>query len=177
MGLPGITPACAGKTDYLACRHRNRKDHPRVCGENNMCTNERKLCKGSPPRVRGKPCWKAQGCTAPRITPACAGKTILAVFPSVAAEDHPRVCGENGKSFFKALLEGGSPPRVRGKRLIAMLTSTPAMDHPRVCGENTLRTNHNLSESGSPPRVRGKQRLGGLREMADRITPACAGKT
>ena len=156
MGLPGITPACAGKTDYLACRHRNRKDHPRVCGENNMCTNERKLCKGSPPRVRGKPCWKAQGCTAPRITPACAGKTILAVFPSVAAEDHPRVCGENGKSFFKALLEGGSPPRVRGKRLIAMLTSTPAMDHPRVCGENTLRTNHNLSESGSPPRVRGK---------------------
>ena len=50
----GITPACAGKTAFQGVPVRLPWDHPRVCGENNMCTNERKLCKGSPPRVRGK---------------------------------------------------------------------------------------------------------------------------
>ena len=49
-----ITPACAGKTpegDPLSLRKR---DHPRVCGENNRCHAVGVDYIGSPPRVRGK---------------------------------------------------------------------------------------------------------------------------
>ena len=73
-----------------------------------------------------------------------------------AAEDHPRVCGENRVSFNFGNRYLGSPPRVRGKpgQLPAnsgALGITPACagkteivaekvgvdrDHPRVCGEN-----------------------------------------
>ena len=46
-----------------------------------------------------------------------------------------------------------------------------------MCGENHRARQVRSKFAGSPPRVRGKQKLGGSREMADRITPACAGKT
>ena len=73
-------------------------------------------------------------------------------------EDHPRVCGENAGSIFRAISSAGSPPRVRGKlffsaRASARARITPACagktsrdslpsagkkDHPRVCGENMM---------------------------------------
>ena len=90
-----ITPACAGKTRHFRPSQSLCEDHPRVCGENATTTNSCSSPQGSPPRVRGKPCWKAQGCTAPRITPACAGKTEAHPRLPLSPEDHPRVCGEN----------------------------------------------------------------------------------
>ena len=112
-------------------------------------------------------------------------------------EDHPRACGENGKSFFKALLEGGSPPRVRGKlrhewRILVRRGITPACagktlsspslmrgakDHPRVCGENRLSLRGKHTKAGSPPRVRGKHHVIDFAKVIIGITPACAGKT
>ena len=50
-------------------------------------------------------------------------------------------------------------------------------DHPRVCGENTALILQTQNEKGSPPRVRGKLNVGHMDSWADRITPACAGKT
>ena len=50
-----ITPACAGKTEYMRTRVRFLKDHPRVCGENTCWGNRWHCTRGSPPRVRGKP--------------------------------------------------------------------------------------------------------------------------
>ena len=49
-----ITPACAGKTEYMRTRVRFLKDHPRVCGENFMLSKDSTPGPGSPPRVRGK---------------------------------------------------------------------------------------------------------------------------
>ena len=107
------------------------------------------------------------------------------------------MCGEN--AFFRtvAILQCGSPPRVRGKRKIppcadeirritpahAGKTSRPSppwrapADHPRACGENFTRWTEAEDDTGSPPRMRGKQaqRFRALRKV--RITPAHAGKT
>ena len=51
-----------------------------------------------------------------RITPACAGKTILQIVGESDIEDHPRLRGENQQSFMKATAVLGSPPLARGKR-------------------------------------------------------------
>ena len=46
-----------------------------------------------------------------------------------------------------------------------------------MCGENTILPRRRYARRGSPPRVRGKHRfITNVRE-ANRITPACAGKT
>ena len=71
-----ITPACAGKTHRRKGESDRTQDHPRVCGENRVFSGRRARQQGSPPRVRGKPRQAASLLTEPRITPACAGKTL-----------------------------------------------------------------------------------------------------
>ena len=90
-----ITPACAGKTEYMRTRVRFLKDHPRVCGENFMLSKDSTPGPGSPPRVRGKRRKNNIPLLHVGITPACAGKTVSVNFVTTAVEDHPRVCGEN----------------------------------------------------------------------------------
>ena len=112
-----------------------------------------------------------------RITPACAGKTSEDWNPYELVTDHPRVCGENGRTEWDALREDGSPPRVRGKLFVtacgfSFSRITPACaaktmrlscsqglwpDHPRVCGENIEIVETPVLNIGSPPRVRGKR--------------------
>ena len=72
----GITPACAGNRPRLFCFLRAIRDHPRVCGEQDLM-NILLLCKiGSPPRVRGTAPPRPAGTGRKRITPACAGNSI-----------------------------------------------------------------------------------------------------
>ena len=110
-----ITPACAGKTLTERTGDNAGKDHPRVCGENEKMPVRFSQGRGSPPRVRGKlyPADKKQ--KGIRITPACAGKTLLLRRSSGVSQDHPRVCGENLLYQLVASPWQGSPPRVRGK--------------------------------------------------------------
>ena len=72
-----ITPACAGKTFSASKRLGKNTDHPRVCGENRMHSLSPLQSNGSPPRVRGKQLPAGRLPASPRITPACAGKTLL----------------------------------------------------------------------------------------------------
>ena len=72
-----------------------KKDHPRVCGENAMRPEKIFRDLGSPPRVRGKPPISPAPAPGRRITPACAGKTVLPGAENAVEEDHPRVCREN----------------------------------------------------------------------------------
>ena len=46
-----------------------------------------------------------------------------------------------------------------------------------MCGKNNLRSGMSMPFVGSPPRVREKLTIEGKEALADRITPACAGKT
>ena len=107
------------------------------------------------------------------------------------------MCGENRNALQCKRYMLGSPPRVRGKPMscsdfVLSLRITPACagktdklyrvsalreDHPRVCGENRAKLCVLKDFQGSPPRVRGKHALAVPVRGADRITPACAGKT
>ena len=167
-----------------------------MCGEKFAELSEEEWQLGSPPRVRGKAFLAIHRQVIQWITPACAGKSMHMSFWWGIKEDHPRVCGEKSPCnlFWDAFQ--GSPPRVRGKaawfcRCGLPIGITPACagksvffdlfciitkDHPRVCGEKCS-TNHRIyPESGSPPRVRGKADQAKEAALADRITPACAGK-
>ena len=192
-----ITPACAGKTESSAPVSGRFTDHPRVCGENDIYLRGSTRFRGSPPRVRGKPAHLYVPKAAPRITPACAGKTDSGSGAGSAGTDHPRVCGENRLDYADLWTYGGSPPRVRGKQaflsrrgLWARITPACAgktrsvtsvlpssSDHPRVCGENCSFAFLTSVYFGSPPRVRGKPRSAPVKIQPRRITPACAGKT
>ena len=151
-----ITPACAGKTVPFVKQRKCKEDHPRVCGENVKWYFVTHKTIGSPPRVRGKLVIAIYTHSYGRITPACAGKTNIALGENIDAEDHPRVCGENLAPSPIDYAIRGSPPRVRGKRgqhlscdFLCRITPAcagktsgtwrpglSARDHPRVCGEN-----------------------------------------
>ena len=132
-----------------------------------------------------------------RITPACAGNSPAARASPRVFRDHPRVCGEQALSPSPANRRLGSPPRVRGTAICHYFLQppyriTPACagnrsglywidaileDHPRVCGEQALVLSGCDSGDGSPPRVRGTVIHGGLGNVNDGITPACAGNS
>ena len=54
VGLVGITPARAGKSEEMASSAPLLRDHPRACGEKVARDPVLDLAAGSPPRVRGK---------------------------------------------------------------------------------------------------------------------------
>ena len=70
-----ITPAHAGKTPMRFDGLRGLRDHPRACGENPVAEPHGREERGSPPRMRGKLAFRAEGDRYVRITPAHAGKT------------------------------------------------------------------------------------------------------
>ena len=47
--------------------------------------------------MRGKLAFIASSTTLIRITPAYAGKTVMALVDITPLQDHPRVCGENAR--------------------------------------------------------------------------------
>ena len=116
-GVAGIriTPACAGKTKEIYNITEPSRDHPRVCGENQIFLTGARFVRGSPPRVRGKLIHLSGFHSSQGITPACAGKTEYDGKPTLATRDHPRVCGENSEANVSSSFAQGSPPRVRGK--------------------------------------------------------------
>ena len=172
-----ITPACAGRRIPFLTLNFRGKDHPRVCGEKSFCVIPKSAILGSPPRVRGEEQKKSVTQRKKRITPACAGRSLLRAVAVSVREDHPRVCGEKVSYELKSGAVHGSPPRVRGEVASERLRRvgvgiTPAcagrrvaercdyrcsQDHPRVCGEKTFK-------------------LGSV-EALSRITPACAGRS
>ena len=114
--MPGLIPACAGKTGTGRASWMHGRAHPRVCGENRRRRPFRPGRRGSSPRVRGKPSHAMDGWFSIGLIPACAGKTYPQASTATFARAHPRVCGENT-----------TPAK-----------STPASRaHPRVCGENS----------------------------------------
>ena len=168
-----------------------------MCGEN----AHRSVCAfgyfGSSPRVRGKPAWATRAGVHSGLIPARAGKTIKTPTVTKLCRAHPRVCGENYDKVKAEFFAEGSSPRVRGKQpagrqpppglglipACAGKTSSYAQTasgtraHPRVCGENLESQSDKVHDAGSSPRVRGKHRDFRRCSDAERLIPACAGKT
>ena len=76
IGLPGITPACAGKRVFPPGCLCSPRDHPRVRGEKHLSGSVYKANGGSPPRARGKAEGNCISNFRYGITPACAGKRL-----------------------------------------------------------------------------------------------------
>ena len=74
VGGLGITPACAGKSDFPAPEAVPALDHPRLRGEKHQYENYDNIEVGSPPLARGKVHSLQAATNQIRITPACAGK-------------------------------------------------------------------------------------------------------
>ena len=145
--------------------------------------------------MRGTGFLQAFRCLPTRITPACAGNSLLPWMCQEPDKDHPRVCGEQTSGRITFASWCGSPPRVRGTELnlyehYGLIRITPACagnracmlhpaagykDHPRVCGEQNIIKANYPKNTGSPPRVRGTVFPSFAKTLCHRITPACAG--
>ena len=100
IALGGITPACAGKSSKALGASFSTPDHPRLRGEKILFGIKAFMVAGSPPLARGKESISASYRGAYRITPACAGKSILLNSYYNGVRDHPRLRGEKfAKSF------------------------------------------------------------------------------
>ena len=175
---------------------RQRKDHPRICGEKSLLVCRFALSRGSPPHMRGKVFLRALCEDFAGITPAYAGKRFVSLSAPSRCQDHPRICGEKFNDVCSPVAVKGSPPHMRGKGpvvsiILAEHRITPAYagkrprcssrtlsqpDHPRICGEK-LSVDFLIEDSlGSPPHMRGKAVNRHFPEPRFGITPAYAGK-
>ena len=127
-----------------------------------MCGEQLRLCGGvlfhggSPPRVRGTAPASMGTPPSSRITPACAGNSLMYVCMYVC-------------------MSVGITPACAGNSSGCASPKSTYRDHPRVCGEQYRNITPILNKTGSPPRVRGTEGCKSYDGNARRITPACAG--
>ena len=114
--LVGLIPAGAGKTTASSEQRKQRRAHPRRCGENTGTLDPSSSQFGSSPQVRGKRRAIRTVYYVCGLIPAGAGKTLYTQGQEGIQGAHPRRCGEN--CGFASLLRfsQGSSPQVRGKR-------------------------------------------------------------
>ncbi len=152
------------------------EDHPRIRGENTDPELPHPGTAGSPPHTRGKSAASSSCVIPSRITPAYAGKIVVPLAQKAIEADHPRIRGENSRTYSPPSSVIGSPPHTRGKFFVAEGESleiriTPAYagkippasgstaeraDHPRIRGENPSKILDSKIGKGSPPHTRGK---------------------
>ena len=147
-----------------------------MCGEKMAWTPKYAARAGSPPRVRGKGCGiPCIGCCI-RITPACAGKSVIIWNRwHIHRGSPPRVRGKDGAGMDVTGAKGITPA-CAGKSQRNGWSRRPRQDHPRVCGEKATDASPATMPTKSPPRVRGKGVVGDIHVFHVGITPACAGK-
>ena len=167
---PGIIPACAGNTFFVAIHLVKNWDHPRMRGEH--------MSPSKPPWI-------------------CAGNTRTASSPSISTRDHPRMRGEHLALGVVRIQVGGSSPHARGTRhdrssLESVVGIIPAcagntevqvggeygfVDHPRMRGEHAGDGDRHAGLPGSSPHARGTLRVVASLIVLAGIIPACAGNT
>ena len=155
--LPGITPACAGKTVWSINGFIAVSDHPRMRGEDWLANQDQQNRTGSPPHARGRQ------------------KSSSASHSQRA--DHPRMRGEDWMTIFAMLTVEGITPACAGKTADFEANTREDKDHPRMRGEDNGAFGLIIQITGSPPHARGRHRSRHRVKRDSRITPACAGKT
>ena len=152
----GITPAYAGKSLIPVFFGGRFEDHPRLCGEKHSTLVIRSRRLGSPPPMRGKAFAPSGILTMTRITPAYAGKRVLAAGHTPVVRDHPRLCGEKNVEPKRTDQKFRITPAYAGKRCGVLSKKAMTKDHPRLCGEKVRQSRTCGSGQGSPPPMRGK---------------------
>ena len=108
-------PAHAGKTAPPAPDVEHSQEYPRVCGENGSTAPWPGSCRGTSPRMRGKPFQVPVVVAHVGNILAYAGKTRWHCACSRSSSEHPRVCGENAARAASVKPLVGTSPRMRGK--------------------------------------------------------------
>ncbi len=193
----GITPACAGPTLLVHVYIKFLRDHPRMRGAHSSSTAQIPSSLGSPPHARGPLVDLDSQCSLSRITPACAGPTLILMSNTIPTWDHPRMRGAHHQDQVLRRPSRGSPPHARGpprvcydKRKCCGITPACAgptlrfdfcrlggRDHPRMRGAHFFTSGFCILMIGSPPHARGPHSTIVLITGLFRITPACAGPT
>ena len=148
----GIIPAYAGNTTSYHLFRRDRRDHPRVCGEHCHCNRIQPRTEGSSPRMRGTLGHVHQWLPQLGIIPAYAGNTDERV-------------------------RSGIIPAYAGNTWQTLRVESSARDHPRVCGEHMYEADVMKPSPGSSPRMRGTLVLNISLFLSTGIIPAYAGNT
>ena len=191
-GSPPLARGTAPSSRYSV---RKAGDHPRLRGEQAIYHVQTQQFLGSPPLARGTANTKFVPDDTFGITPACAGNRIFSIALRPAAQDHPRLRGEQIAGLYAYPSMLGSPPLARGTvapLVIWIISSgiTPACagnscrmrvsfsasrDHPRLRGEQISSSIFSFRIAGSPPLARGTADTTTISAPVYRITPACAG--
>ena len=152
-----ITPACAGKSIYRKVWALLFQDHPRLRGEKLITPLRYYYCIGSPPLARGKEIIAATPKQGVRITPACAGKSVLPLVFGTFGWDHPRLRGEKKRGLFCTQNLVGSPPLARGKGT-PITTSKPTTGITPACAGKRQFSEKCFCIAEDHPRLRGEKR-------------------
>ena len=153
----GSSPHVRGALVFVSLPVAGVGDHPRMCGEHQLCE---------------RPHVQQLG-----IIPACAGSTSRMASPavySVGSSPHVRGALNAARAEIQAR---GIIPACAGSTRRRRTARRPSWDHPRMCGEHTMPLRCPAFKVGSSPHVRGAHGHE-VRVVSDMgIIPACAGST
>ena len=195
--LIGIIPAYAGNTYPWQQRTPVLRDHPRICGEHVLGSDDHVSGTGSSPHMRGTLKTGFSTIGSGGIIPAYAGNTAWIGIRAGSTVDHPRICGEHSAASCICSSSSGSSPHMRGTRSAGANSSwrrgiipayagntvsppmgtRPRQDHPRICGEHVMCLCFLPPSVGSSPHMRGTLNPHVQLRPQSGIIPAYAGNT
>ena len=131
-----ITPAYAGKRSVFVSVDHSTEDHPRLRGEKFVGGKVAHGGRGSPPLTRGKAAIPVCFIAEVGITPAYAGKRMVADWRHEIDKDHPRLRGEKvfGPFGWQRTHERITPAYAGKSHLFGIYFGF-GEDHPRLRGE------------------------------------------
>ena len=97
---------------------QERKEHPRLRGEDGYRGRSMKEMEGTPPPARGRRSSMATLPANAGNTPACAGKTVEGFTLDRREREHPRLRGEDRGIANRHRLAMGTPPPARGRHFL-----------------------------------------------------------
>ena len=150
-----------GKVFPRPFRGPSSRDHPRLCGEKKTPPTAIRHSLGSPPPMRGKASVRLHTILSGGITPAYAGKSLVADQHPFGYRGSPPPMRGKGRSLFRRIRQFGITPAYAGKSLVPCRSGKPSPDHPRLCGEKTEACINQKIRMGSPPPMRGKAQAAG----------------
>ena len=151
------TPACAGKTLQNQVQTDLWKKHPRLRGEDPLCSFAASWIAETPPLARGRLKNADSNRGYSGNTPACAGKTFPRKALKYRSRKHPRLRGEDEAGARSPLRVPETPPLARGRRRRARSCRRRRGKHPRLRGEDLSSTSYILLKQETPPLARGRQ--------------------
>ena len=135
-GVPGNTPACAGKSFGQTKTAPTKWKYPRVRGEEPAALKPGPSASEIPPRARGRGATADASDVITGNTPACAGKSTHARPCGRACRKYPRVRGEEGHNTDRDRLYVEIPPRARGRAVRGVRPVCGSGNTPACAGKS-----------------------------------------